>query len=188
MCVHAGFAGEAGEEIQAFLEELVVVFEGMAEEGVAFGEGPPAEDGFGAARGEGVEGGEALEDADRIVGGEHGDGSAELDPAGAAGDGGEQDLGRGDREIGAVVFAQADEIDAEFVGVDGLFHHLAQGDVHRLKPAVGAVGDVAEGIEAEGGGHGGAPVGGRIGGKGRGQKCGGAGADVRGCKCLGTQH
>ena len=57
-------------------------------------------------------------------------------------------------EVGAVVLADADGIDADFIGEDRLIDEIADHlrGVKRL--AVGAVGDVAEGIEAEGDGRG----------------------------------
>lgn len=68
---------------------------------------------------------------------------------------GQHDLGRRDREIGAVMFAEADEINADVVGQRGLVQHLAQDDVHGLRLAIGAKGDVAESVEAKGNlGHG----------------------------------
>ena len=58
--------------------------------------------------GDRVEGGEALEDPHRIVRAEHGDRGAEPDPLGPAGDRGEHDLRGGDREVVAVVLADAE--------------------------------------------------------------------------------
>ena len=83
---------------------------------------PRPEDHLGAPVRHGVERGEALEDADRVVGAEHGDRGAEADPLGAPGDGGQHDLGRGDGEVVAVVLADAEEVEAEAVGE----HRLAR--------------------------------------------------------------
>ena len=151
----ARVAGEFGEDIKALLEKLFVVVQIMAKEGIAFGKRPAPEDGFGPAVRQGVQGRKPLEYPHGIIGGKDGDGGAKLDPAGAPGDGGKHDLGCGDGKVGAVVFAQANEINADFVGEGGLVQHLTQGDVHGLRRAVRAVADIAEGIEAKGnGGHG----------------------------------
>ena len=54
---------------------------------------------------------------DRVVGGEHGDGGAEADAPGAPGDRREHDFRRRHREIGPVVLADTEGVDAERVGV-----------------------------------------------------------------------
>ena len=128
-----GGADKLGEEIKAFLEQLFVVVQVMPEERVTFGKGPAPEDRLGPAVRQGVQGGKALEDADGVIGGQDRDGGAKLDPLGPPGDGGQHDLGCRDGEIGAVMFAQADEINADFVGEGGLVQHLAQDDVHGLR-------------------------------------------------------
>ena len=124
----AGAVGvpERGEERELLLEEVVVVVERVAEEGERLGERAAAEDHLGAAVRDGVEGGEALVDADRVVGAEDRDGGAEVDALGAAGDRGEDDLRRADGEVGAVVLADAEEVDAELVGQLGLGDDVAE--------------------------------------------------------------
>jgi hypothetical protein len=151
----AGVAQEVGEEVKAFLEKLVIVLQLMPEKRVTFGKGPAPEDRLGATVGQGVQRRESLEDPDGIVGGKDGDGGAKLDAPGPAGNGGKHDLGRGDREIGAVMLAQANEINPDFIGKRGLVQNLAQHAVHGLRPTVGTDRDIAERVEAEGnGGHG----------------------------------
>jgi hypothetical protein len=78
------------------------------------------------------------------------------DAARAPGDRGQHDLGRRDGEVGAVVLADADEVDAQLVGEDGLLDDVADDLRVRERPPVGAARDVAEGVEAElqGVGHG----------------------------------
>ena len=110
---------------------------------------PRPEDHLGAAVGDGVEGGEALVDADRVVGAEHRDRGAEADAAGAGGDGGEQHLGRADGEVGAVVLADAEEVDADPVGQLRLGDDVAEDAGLGQRPAVRVHGDVAEGVEAQ---------------------------------------
>ena len=140
---------ERREDRELLLEEVVVVVERVAEERERLGERAAAEDHLGAAARDGVEGGEALVDADRVVGAEHRDGGAEADALGAAGDGGEHDLRRADGEVRAVVLAHAEEVDADLVGQLGLRDDVAEDLGVRLGAAVGVDGDVAEGVEAE---------------------------------------
>ena len=45
---------------------------------------------------------------------------------GLAGDGGEHDLGRRDREVVAVVLADAEEVEAELIGEHGLGDDVAE--------------------------------------------------------------
>ena len=143
------FAPEGGKEVELFLEQGFVVVERVTKEGEGFDEGATAEDGFGAAVGDGIERGKALVDADRVVGAEDGDSGAEADVAGLAGDGGQDDLRGGDGEVRAMMLADGENVDAGLVGQDALGHDVAQdlGLVERR--AVGGSGDVAEGVEAE---------------------------------------
>ena len=140
---------ERREDRELLLEEVVVVVERVAEERKRLGERATAEDHLGAAARDGVEGGEALVDADRIVGAEHRDGGAEPDPLGAAGDRGEHDLGRADGEVRAVVLADAEGVHAHPVGQLGLGDDVAEDLGVGLGAAVGVHGDVAEGVEAQ---------------------------------------
>jgi hypothetical protein len=137
------------EQVELFLEQLLVLAELVAEQRKRFGERAAADDDFGAAAGDGVERREPLEHPDRIVRAQHRDRGAEPDPAGARRDRRQQHLGRGYREVGAVVLADAEEIDAELVGQHRLLDDVAQHLGVLQQHAVGAAGDVAEGIDAE---------------------------------------
>jgi hypothetical protein len=97
----------------------------------------------------GIERRETLKHADGIVRGEHGNGGAEPDAVAAPGDGRKHDLRRRHGEIGPVVLADAEDIDAEGVGVDAFLDHVADDFRLRQRTAVGLMGNVAEGIEAE---------------------------------------
>ena len=138
-----------GEEGHLLLEEDLVVVEVEAEEGEGLDEGPPPQDDLGPARGDGVQGGEALEDAHRIVGAHDRHRRTETDARGLPGDGREDHLGRGDGEVLAVVLTDAEEIDAELVGENGLAHHVADHAGVTLGVPLLVVGDVAEGVESE---------------------------------------
>ena len=85
----AGAVGvhQRGEDRELLLEEIVVVLERVAEERERLGERAASENHLGAAVGHRIEGGEALVDADGVVGAEDGDRRSELDAVGAGGDG-----------------------------------------------------------------------------------------------------
>ena len=125
---------ERGEEVELFREEPLVVIERVAEQREGFREGAAAQDDFRAAVGHRVEGREALEDADRIVGTQHRHGGTEMDALGAPGDRGQHHVGRRDREIVPMVFADADEVDADLIGENAFLDDVAQ----HLRPATAA--------------------------------------------------
>ncbi len=111
-----GVVADLEEEIELLGEEGVVVFEVEAEEGVGLDEGAAAGDDLGAAAGDEVEGGELLEDADGVGGAEDGDGAGEADGLGEGGCGGEDDGGGGIEVLGAVMLADAEDVEADLVG------------------------------------------------------------------------
>src|ERR1700737_3411031 len=90
------------------------------------GEGTTAGDDLSAAAGDEVERGELLEDADGVGGGEDGDGAGEADIFGERGGGGEDDGGSGVEVLGAVVLADAEDIEAELVREGDLFEQIAE--------------------------------------------------------------
>ena len=146
---HRLFLQHGGEQIELLVEQLLVLLQVEAEQRKRLGEGAAPEDDLGAPVRDRVDGGEALKHADRIVGRQHRHGRAEPDALGAACDRGQHDFRRGDREVRAVVLADADGIDADLVGENRLLDEIADDlrGVQRL--AVRSVGDVAEGVEAE---------------------------------------
>ena len=147
----AGAVGVAqrGEDRELLLEQDVVVVQRVAEQRERLGERAAPQDHLGSAVRHGVERGEALVDADRIVGAEDGDGGAEPETLGAAGDGAEQHLGGADGEVGAVVLAHAEEVHADPVGQLGFGDDVAEDTCLWLESTFGVRGDVAEGIQAE---------------------------------------
>ena len=72
-----------------------------------------------------------------------------MDAPGARRDCGEHGLGRGDREIGTVVFAEADEVEAELVGQHGFVDDVADHLRVRERLPCAVLGDVAKGIQSE---------------------------------------
>uniref|UniRef100_A0A6J5ZZW8 Unannotated protein n=1 Tax=freshwater metagenome TaxID=449393 RepID=A0A6J5ZZW8_9ZZZZ len=73
---------KAQQQIELLSEELLVVLEVVTEQREALGEAAPAGDYLGAAAGDQIQLRELLPDADRILGGEHGDGRGKSDPLG----------------------------------------------------------------------------------------------------------
>jgi len=115
---------ESEQEVELLGEEFVVELGVVAEERVGLDEGTAADDDLGAAVGDEVDGGELLEDADGVVGGEDGDGAGEADVLCACCDGGEEDCrGAGDVFF-AVVFADGVDVEADAVGEFSLFEEL----------------------------------------------------------------
>ena len=135
------------KQIELLLEQPLIVAQFKTEQRKRFRERAAAKNDFRAPTGDRIERGEALEHPDRIVRTEHRHRRSEPDAPGARCDRGQQHLGRRDRKIGAVVFADADEVDAEAVGEHGFLDHVAQHLRLRQRDPTGAIGDVAERIE-----------------------------------------
>jgi hypothetical protein len=122
--VDVGGIAEGEEEVEFFREEIVVIFELEAKERKGFNEGTAANDDFGAAVGDEVECGEVLKDADGIRSAEDGDSRGKTDGCGA-GSGRSENDGRGGVEVlAAVVFAEAEVVEANFVGEFDLFEEM----------------------------------------------------------------
>ena len=71
------------------------------------------------------------------------DRAAEADPLGLRGDRGERDRRRRDREVGAVVLADAEHVEPELVGQLGFLEQVLQPLLGRDRP------DVGEGDQSE---------------------------------------
>ena len=71
------------------------------------------------------------------------------DAVGTRGDRAEHHVGGRQREVVGVVFADAEEVDADLVGQDALLDDVADRLRVRQRAVVGVVGDVAERVEAE---------------------------------------
>ena len=117
---------QLGEQIQLVVEELVVLGQVVAEERIGLGKGSAAENDLGTPVRQTVDGREALEDAHRIIGAEHGDGGAEENPGRPGGDRAEDDLGRRDRKVAAMMLADAEGVEPDLVGEHGFGNDVAQ--------------------------------------------------------------
>ena len=73
-----------------------------------------------------------------IGGTEYGDGAAEFNIFGDGGGGGQDDFGRGDGVVGAMVFADAEEVEAGLVHEGDFFDDFPEAEVGGLDFAVGA--------------------------------------------------
>jgi hypothetical protein len=120
-----GFA-QGEEEVELFFKELVVVFELEAEQGEGFDERAAAGDDFGATAGDEVEGGEVLEDADRVGGAQDGDRTGQSDLLRARRRRGEDDRGSGVEVVLTVMFADAKDVQPHLIGVFDLFDQIPQ--------------------------------------------------------------
>lgn len=140
---------QLGQHGHLLLEEGLVVGQVVAEEREGLDERPAPGDDLGATVAQRVEGGEALEDAHRVVGGEHGDRGGELQPRGAGGDARQEHVGGGDGEVLTVVLPDADRVQPHLVGQDGLVDDVADHHIVGQERAVRAGGDIAEGVDAE---------------------------------------
>ena len=124
--VEVGGFADFEEEVEILCEEGVVVLEVEAEEGEGLDEGAAAGDDFCPSVGEQVEGGELLEDADGVGCGEDGDGAGEADALRDGGSGGEDDGGSGVEILGAVMLADAEDVEAGLVGEGDLDEEVAE--------------------------------------------------------------
>ena len=117
---------EREQQLELLGEQLVVVVEVVAEERERLDERAAAGHDLGAAAREQVERREVLEDAHRVVGAEDGDGARQPDPLRARGGRGEHDGRRRDGEVGPVVLADAEDVEADLVGELDLLDQVAQ--------------------------------------------------------------
>jgi hypothetical protein len=107
---------ESGEQVKLFIEQFFILAQVETEQREGFGERTASEDHLGAAVRDRIQAGEALKHAHGIVRAQDRHGRAEPDPPGARGDRRQHHFGRGDREIGAMVLADTDEVDAKLIG------------------------------------------------------------------------
>jgi len=97
----------------------------------------------------GVEGGEALVDAHRVVGAQHGHGRPQTNTRGLSRDGRQDHLGGAHGEVRAVMLPNAEKVQTDLVGQHGLGDDVAQNLRLPQKLPVRVVGDVSEGVESE---------------------------------------
>jgi hypothetical protein len=107
-------------------EKPVVVAEVVAEERERLDEGSAPDHDLRAPARDEVERRELLEDADRVVRAQDGDGARESDALRPRGDGGEHDGRRRDGEVGPMVLTDAEDVEADLVRELGFLDHLAQ--------------------------------------------------------------
>ena len=130
------------QQIEFFREKRVVVFQMQTEERVGLDERAAAGDDLGAAMRDQVQSGEFLEDAHRVGGAENGDRAGQADVFRARGGRGQNHDRRGIKELGPVMFADAENVEADAVGELDLFQQM----LHALDGAEGeARGRVGDG-------------------------------------------
>jgi hypothetical protein len=141
---HVGAAAQLEQEAELLGEELVVVVEVLAEQREGLDERAASGHDLGTTAGQEVDGGEVLEDADRVGRAQDGDRARQPDALRADGGGGECDRRRGDGEVRAVVLAHTEDLEAHLVRELNLLHEVT----HALLGADGGA-DVGEGGETE---------------------------------------
>ena len=132
------------------MEEHLVVGQVVAEEREGLGERATPQLHLGTSPADGGEGGEALEDPDGVVRGEHRHAGAQPQPRGLPGDRGEHHVWRGDGVVVAVVLPEPEVVDPDLVGEDPFGDDLADGLGLVHGSPVGSELEVAEGVEPEG--------------------------------------
>ena len=141
---------QSQEEVELLDEELVVVGEVVAEERERLDERPSPGHDLGASAGEQVESGELLEDTNRVVRAEDADGARQPNLARSLCDSGEDDRRCGHGEVGPVVLADPEDVEADLVGERRLRDQVAETPARRHRPTRGRVRrELCEGIEAE---------------------------------------
>jgi hypothetical protein len=130
--VDARRGADLEQQLELLGVQLVVVVEVVPEEREGLDERASAGHDLGPAAGQQVKLGKLLEDPHRIVRAEHGDRTRETDALGLDRDRGQRDRRRGDQEVGTVVLADGEHVEAQLVGqhclLDQVAHPLLGGD------------------------------------------------------------
>ena len=121
----AGLA-DVQQALELLREERVVVAQVVPEEREGLDERAAADHDLRSAAREHVERRELLEDPDRVVRAQDGDGAREADARRPRGHCCEHDCRCGDGEVGAVVLADAEDVEADLVRELGLLDELVQ--------------------------------------------------------------
>ncbi len=123
--VDVGILTNLEEQLKFFRKKRVVIVEIEAEQRIRLDEGAAANHNLGPSLRDEIQGGEVLEDADRVVRAQDGDGAGQADTLGTRGRSGENHGRRGGYEFLAVVFADAENIQADLVGELDFFEKIA---------------------------------------------------------------
>ena len=126
-------------------EQPVVVGEVVAEQRERLDERAAAGHDLGAAAREQIDRRELLEHAHRIVGAQHAHRTRQADRLRPLRRGSEHDGGRGDGEVGAVMLADAEDVEPYLVGELDLFEQIAES----LRCSDGLVRQLREGIDTK---------------------------------------
>jgi hypothetical protein len=126
-------ADELEEERELLGEQLVVLFDRLAENGERLGEGTAAGDDLGPAVAEEVQCGEVLVDPDRVEHAQHRDRTGEADRSRPGRDSSQYDSGGRDGEVQGVVLTQSEQIEPEIVGQSGVADDLVDA-LHSAEP------------------------------------------------------
>jgi len=113
------------QQVELLAEQVGVVLQVESEQLERLLVGAAPGDDLRPAAGEQVDRGELLPDAHRILGAEHRHGAGQPDVLGVLGRGGQDDGRCRPDEVGAVVLAEPEYVETDFVGERGQLHGLA---------------------------------------------------------------
>ena len=147
--VHDLVLGDVEEQVEAVLEVLVVAVEVEPEEGERLEVRPAPGGELRAPARKQVERGEVLEHAHGVGAREHRDRARQADAARLPSRSGEHHRGSGDGEVGTVVLADAEHVEARGVGHSRPLEQLFEPRAGRREATVGAAVEFAEGEDAE---------------------------------------
>ena len=117
---------QSEQQVELLGEQVVVVLQVLAEERERLDERPAPGHDLGPSAREQVEGGEGLEDTHRVVRAQHRDGAREPDALGALTGRSQGDGRRRHREVGPMVFADPEHLQADLVRQLDLLDQVAQ--------------------------------------------------------------
>jgi hypothetical protein len=131
-------------QIKLVFEQHFILRQIEAEQREGFGERPAPENNLRPAARSRIEGRNALKQTDRVVRTQHCDRGAEMNAARLPGDCGKHDFWRGNRKIGAMMFADAKEIDPDLIGQHRFGDNVA--DHLRMRRSFAPVGPGFQGL------------------------------------------
>jgi len=117
-------AADRQQQLELLGEQLVVVVEVETEQRERLDERTTSGHDLGATAGQQVKLGELLEDPHRIIGAQHGHGTRQPDPLRPRRDRRERDGRRRDGEVGAMVLADGEHVEAELISELRLFQQV----------------------------------------------------------------
>src|SRR2546425_11035722 len=132
--MHMLVLADRQQQLELLLEEGVVVLQPESEERKRLDGRPTANDHLRAAAREQIEGGEVLKGANRVLGAQHGDRAGQTNALRPCRGGAENDGRSRIQELAAVMFTNAERVQADLVGMFDLLDQLSQ-TIRRIQRA-----------------------------------------------------